>query len=111
MVSFQPHGATSAASLTYREIEVLQLVAGGADRMLVGPAINHASRIGRAGTGNRCLVGPVAAGMPGFSKKSLRGPLRLEGNDSGSGYTFYEVEMADFWLEGRRKKDRISHLP
>ena len=83
----------------------------GAYQMLVGPAINHASRISRAGTGNRCLVGAVAAGMPEFSNKSLRGPLRLEENDSGSGYIFYELDMANFWMEGKREKDRISHLP
>lgn len=79
--------------------------------MLVGPAVNHARRIGSAGTGNRCLVGPVAAGRPEFSTKSLRGPLRLEEKDSRLGYIFYELDLAKFWLEATRKKGRASYLP
>ena len=83
----------------------------GAYQMLVGPAVNHASRIGRAGTGNRCLVGPVAAGRPEFSTKSLRGPLRPEEKGGGLGYIFYELDLANFWLEGKRNEDRVSYLP
>jgi class 3 adenylate cyclase len=82
----------------------------GAYQLLVGPAINHASRIGSAGTGNRCLVGPVAAGRPELSTKSLRGPLRLEEKD-GLGYDYYELDLADFWLAGKRQKELISYLP
>lgn len=82
----------------------------GTFQMLVSPAINHASRIGRAGTGNRCLIGPVAAGMPQFSEKSLRGPLRIKEDDGKSEYVYYESSLANLWLEGAREDEQISYL-
>lgn len=35
----------------------------GEQRLFVGSPINYAARIGKAGEGNRCLIGPVAASM------------------------------------------------
>lgn len=30
----------------------------GSQRLIISPAVNYASRIGQAGVGNRCLLGP-----------------------------------------------------
>ncbi len=81
----------------------------GTQKLLIGPAINYASRIGRAGTGNRCLLGPTAAHMPDLSRYSLRGPLSIGGKDSEGEYTYYELDFSEVWREGERSLNDESY--
>ncbi len=74
----------------------------GTQKLLIGPAINYASRIGRAGAGNRCLLGPVAAQMPDLAQYSPRGPCRVSGKADEEDYPYYELYLGDIWREGER---------
>ncbi len=77
----------------------------GMQKLLIGPAINYASRIGRAGVGNRCLLGPIAAQMPDLSQYSPRGPFSIAGKGVEEDYTYYELSLSDIWREGERDPD------
>jgi class 3 adenylate cyclase len=81
----------------------------GTQKLLIGPPINYASRIGRAGTGNRCLLGPVAAQMTDLAQYSPRGPFRIGGKDPEQDYIYYEVSLGDIWREGERGPDEETY--
>ena len=71
----------------------------GTHRLLIGSAINHASRILSAGSGNRCLVGPSAA-QHGFSNYSLSGPHSVAGKIGEPNYEYFQLDLSDIWIEG-----------
>lgn len=74
----------------------------GTQKLLIGPPINHASRIGAAGSGNRCLLGPVAAAMPDLAQYSPKGPYKISGKPGEPDYVFYKLSFCDIWREGKR---------
>lgn len=83
----------------------------GTQRLIVSRAVNYASRISQGGKGNRCLLGPVAASMPGFSSRPLRGPIPLEESKAdGESYIYYELPMGELWAEGALGRDRLSYV-
>lgn len=77
----------------------------GEHPLLIGSAINYAARITKAGVGNRCLVGPVAAGME-FSSYGLIGPHKIKGKRGEGEYEYFQFPMDDVWIEGPRRKSR-----
>ena len=92
------------STITTREI--------GTQKLLIGPAINYASRIGRAGVGNRCVLGPIAAQMPDLAQYSPRGPYRVSGKSDEEDYTYYELYLGDIWREGERAMNELAaNLP
>lgn len=81
----------------------------GTQRLLIGPPINYASRIARAGSGNRCLLGPVAAQMPDLAQYSPSGPFRIGGKSAEQDYMYYELRLGDIWREGKRGPDEETY--
>lgn len=68
-------------------------------RLFVGEAVIYASRISRAGKGNRCLFGPEAAHMI-RDNYALKGPYKIRGKTGEHLYTYYRMDLSDTWLEG-----------
>lgn len=81
----------------------------GEQKILIGPAINHASRIGQAGAGNRCLIGPAAARMKDFASHPMRGPFYIAGKDDEGDYGYYEVNLSHLWREGGCDDGRTTY--
>jgi len=77
----------------------------GRQNPLIGPAINYASRIGRAGAGNRCHLGPVAAHKPELSQYSPKGPYTVAGKEGEENYSYYELSFSDIGREDPRTPD------
>lgn len=104
---YAPGGPSLKICIEYGWMDVSTITTRhlGAQKLLIGPPINYASRIGRAGSGNRCLLGPVAAEMPDLSQYSPQGPFRIGGKGSEDDYTYYELGFSDTWREGERGPD------
>ena len=82
-------GWMDIATITTRQL--------GTQKLLIGQAINCASRLGQAGTGNRCLVGPVAAGMLDLSPHAMRGPFNMPGKADEPDIICYELDLDTLW--------------
>jgi hypothetical protein len=102
---FAPGGPSIKISIEYGALDVstIRSRALGEQRLLVGDAINYASRISLAGEGNRCNVGPVAAKMEGMSCYDLAGPFTIGGKHGEGDYQFYDFDLGDIWIAGVRK--------
>lgn len=102
---FAPGGPSIKISIEYGALDVSTIIsrALGEQRLLVGHAINYASRINSAGEGNRCNVGPVAAKMEGLSCYDLAGPFTVQGKHSEPDYQFYDFDLGDIWIAGVRE--------
>jgi len=81
----------------------------GKQCLLAGTAINYASRILKAGEGNRCHVGPVAAAMDGFSSYLSHGPYSVEGKPGEPIHTYFELDMGDLWRDGPREEGKDTY--
>src|SRR5438876_6032672 len=68
----------------------------GTQNLVIGQAVNYASRITAAGKGNRCLVGPMAV-EHGLSHYNLRGPFEVKGKKGEGAYMYYELDLDDIW--------------
>ncbi|AKD53792.1 adenylate/guanylate cyclase domain-containing protein [Spirosoma radiotolerans] len=75
----------------------------GEQVLLIGDAINYASRITLGGRGNRCLVGPKAIEQ-GLLQWSNHGPYVVKGKKGEQTYTYYQLELGDIWREGSGKE-------
>lgn len=106
--AFAPGGPSIKISIEYGSLEVTTISSRflGTHRLLIGDAINYASRISSGGVGNRCHIGPVAAAMPPFNAYTLDGPLSVRGKAREGAYTYYQLDLGDIWIEGRRKKGK-----
>jgi class 3 adenylate cyclase len=80
----------------------------GEHPLLIGNAINYAARISKAGKGNRCVLGPLAA-QKEFSAYRLKGPQKIRGKGREPVYEYYEFSMADIWIEGPIKKGQDKY--
>jgi class 3 adenylate cyclase len=72
----------------------------GEQRLFVGPCINYANRISSAGEGNRCLIGPEAIDH-GLNSWSHMGPYSVKGKHSEGDYVYWQMDLGDFWVEGK----------
>lgn len=67
--------------------------------LLIGDCLNYASRIGAAGEGNRCLVGPRAATMRDLGPFGLSGPYTISGKAHESAYEYWSLDLGEIWRE------------
>lgn len=109
---YAPGGLSLKISIEFGWMSVTTICSHqlGSQRLIIGPAVNYASRIGQAGVGNRCLLGPVAADMPEFTSRRLRDPVEVAGKSEGGGYFCYELCMDELWLAGDHHKEHVSYL-
>lgn len=96
------YGALHTTTITSRAL--------GTQPLVIGDAINCASRIMSGGVGNRCHVGPTAAAMEPFTGYSLGGPHKVRGKAREGAYTYYTFYFGCLWREGRRTKRDPSYL-
>ncbi|MGO9020618.1 MAG: hypothetical protein ACLQVJ_19940 [Syntrophobacteraceae bacterium] len=72
--------------------------------LLIGEAINYASRIARFGEGNRCVLGRVAGARMAkvVAADYLEGPYRhvLTGKEHEGEYEYYFLDLGDIWRAG-----------
>lgn len=106
---FAPGGPSLKIGIEHGVISVTEIKsrALGAHRLIIGSAINHASRILAAGKGNRCLIGPSAV-EHGFSNYALAGPYSIAGKDGEPDYEYFQHDLSSIWIEGE-SEDGLSH--
>ena len=104
LFSLAPVGPSLKIAIEFGSLDVSSIESRllGQQRLFVGTAINHASRIAAAGVGNRCLVGPAAA-REAFSSYGLEGPYSIVGKPGEPPYEYYNFSMGDVWIEGPRE--------
>jgi class 3 adenylate cyclase len=109
---YAPGGLSMKISIEFGCMSVTTICSHqlGTQQLIIGPALNYASRITQTGVGNRCVLGPIAAGMEEFSSRRLRGPSRVVGKAEGAEYLCYDLCMDDLWIEGSRGEDQLSYL-
>jgi class 3 adenylate cyclase len=107
---FSPGGPSVKIAVEYGRFDVSTIRSRllGEHRLFIGSAINYAARISRAGVGNRCLVGPQAAGME-FSTYPLKGPHEIAGKPGEENYSYYFLSMDETWIEGPRKPGKETY--
>jgi class 3 adenylate cyclase len=98
---YAPGGPSVKVSIEYGALSISTISsrALGLQRLFIGPSVNYAARIARAGTGNRCLFGPIAykKGLKGYQHD---GPHQIEGKTGEGIHTYYELELGDVWRTG-----------
>lgn len=104
--AYSPGGVSLKICIEFGEMHVSSIRTQylGVQQLFVGSAINYASRIGAAGKGNRCLIGPAASKMPEFSSKPLCGPQHVPGKRGEPDLEYYELCLKDRWQERTRKQ-------
>jgi class 3 adenylate cyclase len=99
---YTPNGPSLKVSVEYgwMDVSTIGSRAIGEQRLMIGPPINYANRIGSAGEGNRCLIGPNAAQLIGVDREDLIGPFKVEGKKGEGIYTYYRLDLSHLWNEG-----------
>lgn len=72
----------------------------GQQPLLIGKCINYASRLGAAGVGNRCLLGPEAAKLIKAIGFEVEGPWEVIGKDKAEKRQYFKLPLGDVWREG-----------
>jgi class 3 adenylate cyclase len=105
--AFAKGGASLKIAVEYGVLDVSTIYSRllGSQPLLVGNAVNYASRIAAAGKGNRCNIGPIAAKME-FSKYHLDGPFIIKGKFGEPPYEYFNFRMDDIWIEGPRRRGK-----
>ncbi len=100
---FAPGGPSLKISVEYGMMDVSTIDSRllGEHRLLIGSPINYASRISKAGVGNRCIIGPVAA-KNAFKQYTLDGPHKLADKPGEPDYEYYLFDLGDIWIDGPR---------
>jgi class 3 adenylate cyclase len=80
--------------------------------LVIGEAINYASRISKIGEGNRCLLGPIAGKLMEKLYSGVKGPYkeRIIGKENEGDYEYYCLKLDDIWREGPRGPGEESYL-
>jgi class 3 adenylate cyclase len=96
-------GPSLKISIEYGWIDISTIYSEvlGEQRLLIGPAINYASRISSGGEGNRCLVGPEAFNKHGMNQWMNSGPYSVKGKNNEGDYLYWELDLGDVWREGQ----------
>lgn len=105
MWRYAPGGASLKIAVEYGSMNVSTISSRflGEHKLFVGNAVVHATRISRAGKGNRCLVGPVAAKT--FKSYGLEGPYSISGKPGEPRYRYYRFPMGEIWREGSESNE------
>jgi len=103
---YAPGGASLKIAVEYGSMDVSTISSHflGEHRLFVGNAVVYATRISRAGKGNRCLVGPVAANKK-FKDYGLEGPCSIPGKPGEPRYKYYRFPMGEIWREGSESNE------
>jgi len=99
---FNPKGPSLKIGIEYGYIDVSNIQSNflGKQKLFISEAINYASRISNAGSGNRCLLGPSAYRM-GLNKYTyVLGPNEIRGKCGEPNYIYYQLSLDDIWREG-----------
>lgn len=105
-----PGGASLKIAIEYGWLDISTIHSSFlGEQRLIGPAINYAARISAGGVGNRCLLGPTAAKMVSDVFQGVHGPYEVRGKTGESDYTYYELDLSDLWLEGKREPGEESY--
>lgn len=101
---FAPGGPSLKISIEYGTMDVSTIASRllGERRLFIGSPINYAARISKAGEGNRCIIGPMAAERA-FKKYTLDGPHPIEGKPGEANYLYHMLDLSDIWIEGSRE--------
>lgn len=83
-------------------IAEMQTRALGKQRLFIGNAINYASRISKAGNGNRCVLGPQAAELIGAHYIGVSEPASVEGKTGEPSYIWHDFDLGEVWRAGER---------
>jgi class 3 adenylate cyclase len=108
--SFAAGGPSIKISIEYGSMDVSTISSRflGEHRLLIGSPINYAARIGAAGEGNRCVIGPAAAKMQ-FGAYHLDGPHSVKGKGGEPPYQYYRFPMDAVWSEGPREVGKDTY--
>ena len=100
--SFAHGGASLKITAEYGSLNVSTIHSRllGEQRLFIGDAVNYAARIGAAGEGNRCLLGPQAAQLVTAAGYGLLGPYKVGGKCHEGEFEYYQLELGDIWREG-----------
>lgn len=98
-----PGGPTLKVGVEYGQLNTSTIESNvlGKQILVIGDAINYASRIIGAGDGNRCFVGPNAVSLIQAAGYGLEGPFEFVGKKSAT-FTYFELDLGDIWREGSR---------
>lgn len=109
--SFAPGGGSIKIMAEYGLLKVSTISSRflGEHRLFVGNAINYASRLGKGGEGNRCLLGPEAAKRVMEAGFQLYEPQTVHGKPHEDTFEYYELDLSDIWREGPRGPDEESY--
>ena len=104
--AYSPGGVSLKICIEFGQMHVTSINTRnlGGQSLFVGSAINYASRIGAAGVGNRCLLGPAAAERLEFTSMPLRGPRHVPGKRGEPVLEYYELSLKKLWQEQTRKQ-------
>jgi len=109
-----PGGPSMKIAVEFGWLETVEIESRclGTQSLIVGEAINIASRISAAGRGNRCLIGPEAERRIRTSDFAvdLDGPRTFRGKKPGGPFTYFELDLGEYWVAGPRSKRRESYL-
>lgn len=111
---FCPGGPSIKIAVEYGWIDVSVIKSKflGEQKILIGPPINYAARISAAGEGNRCLLGPKAAGrMSAEYGHCISRTYTIQGKHAADedDYTYRELDLGDIWRAGPRCDEKGSY--
>jgi len=102
-------GASLKIGIEYGWIDISDIFSKflGQQKLLIGPPINYACRISKAGKGNRCNVGPKAM-KNGLNQWLNHGPYKIDktGEDE---YIYWQLNLEDIWIEGKIEADEDTY--
>jgi class 3 adenylate cyclase len=96
------HGTLNVSEIRSRAL--------GVQKLFIGDAINYAARLGAAGEGNRCLLGPAAAKLVEEAGYGLEGPSTITGKGHEGDFEYYEFDLGDAWKPGKREPGEDTFL-
>jgi class 3 adenylate cyclase len=107
---FAPGGPSLKISIEYGMMDVSTINSRllGEHRLLIGSPINYADRISKAGIGNRCIIGPMAAERA-FKQYTLDGPHQIAGKPGEREHECYVLDLGDIWIDGAREPGKETY--
>lgn len=101
---FAPKGPSIKIGIEYGHLDISEISSRflGVQKIFAGEAINYASRIMQAESGNRCLFGPKAyeMGLNEYLSKDEKHYYEIHGKNGEGKYKYYKLNLGDIWIEG-----------
>jgi class 3 adenylate cyclase len=105
---YMPKGPSIKIAIEFGQIDVSEINSKflGVQKLFIGSAINYAARIARAGSANRCVVGPLAAELLrnefDFDGNILSGPFSIKGKRGENNFSYYKFLLGEIlWDAGK----------